>query len=99
MLVHHYEAFAAVPGMGNPAGVVLGGDYTVEVMQAVARRVGFNETVFVTAVRPGTVALRYFTPGHEVDLCGHATVAAFATLHERGLLAPHPDRPVRPVRG
>jgi PhzF family phenazine biosynthesis protein len=91
--VYHYEAFAAVPGMGNPAGVAFDRDVPADAMQLVARRVGFNETVFVTAVRPGEVALRYFTPGHEVDLCGHATVAAFAALHGRGLLTPHPDRP------
>lgn len=93
MRVYHYEAFAALPGRGNPAGVVLDGPHPDAVMQAVARRVGFNETVFVTSVRPGAVALRYFTPGHEVDLCGHATVAAFAALRERGQLIPHPDRP------
>jgi PhzF family phenazine biosynthesis protein len=56
--VHHYEAFSATPGMGNPAGVVLGDEYPDGVMQAVAERVGFNETVFVTAARPGAVALR-----------------------------------------
>ena len=31
--------------------------------------------------------LRYFTPETEVDLCGHATVAAFASLYERAVVA------------
>jgi PhzF family phenazine biosynthesis protein len=31
--------------------------------------------------------LRYFTPKHEVELCGHATVATFSLLHRKGLAA------------
>jgi len=45
----YYEAFAGVPGMGNPAGVVLDGDLPAAVMQRVARNIGFNESAFVTA--------------------------------------------------
>lgn len=92
MQVHvlHYDAFSSVPNLGNPAGVVLaaGLGLTDDVMQAVALAVGFNETAFVTDVNPESVSIRYFTPGHEGDLCGHATVAAFAALHDRGHLPP-----------
>ncbi|MDB5310801.1 MAG: hypothetical protein JWO38_5003 [Gemmataceae bacterium] len=38
--VYHYEAYSAVPGEGNPAGVVLPGNYPVEVMQAGGRAWG-----------------------------------------------------------
>ena len=55
-------------------------------MQAIARSVGFNETVFVLPSAKADFRFRYFTPGHEVNLCGHATIAAFVTLHARGLL-------------
>ncbi len=83
--VLHVEAFAATSHQGNPAGVVLAaeglGDAT---MQDVARAVGFNETAFVLPSAAADVRIRYFTPGHEVDLCGHATVAAFVALHRDG---------------
>jgi PhzF family phenazine biosynthesis protein len=85
--VLHYDAFAPRPGMGNPAGVVLDAhDLSDAAMQAIARAVGFNETAFVLASTVAHLRLRYFTPGHEVDLCGHATVGSFVALHQHGRL-------------
>ena len=85
--VLHYDAFAPRPGMGNPAGVVLdAGDLSDAVMQAIARAVGFNETAFVLPSTVADLRLRYFTPGHEMDLCGHATVGSFVALHQHGRL-------------
>jgi len=82
--VHHYEAFSPFPGRGNPAGVVLeGANLDDATMQAIAARVGFNETAFVLPSATGDLRLRYFTPGHEIDLCGHATVASLFALHDR----------------
>lgn len=79
--VLHLDAFSARPGLGNPAGVVLDADGLSETaMQAIAHAVGFNETAFVLPSRAGDLRLRYFTPGHEVDLCGHATIGAFVAL-------------------
>ncbi|HKC06278.1 MAG TPA: PhzF family phenazine biosynthesis protein [Methylomirabilota bacterium] len=81
--VLHYDAFAPRPGMGNPAGVVLdAGDLSDAVMQAIARAVGFNETAFVLPSTVADLRLRYFTPGHEMDLCGHATVGSLIALHQ-----------------
>lgn len=85
--VYHYDAFSAVPGKGNPAGVVFDADDLSEtVMQQIAHKVGFNETVFVLNSRTADVRLRYFTPGHEINLCGHATMASLFGLKTRGLL-------------
>ncbi len=85
--VLHFDAFAPRPGMGNPAGVVLDADGLSDAtMQAIARAVGFNETAFVLPSRVAGLRLRYFTPGHEVDLCGHATVGSFVALHQYGRL-------------
>ncbi len=82
--IHHYEAFSAAPGMGNPAGVVLDADNMPEdLMQAIATRVGFNETAFVSDSQRADVRIRFFTPGHEIDLCGHATLASFYALVHR----------------
>lgn len=85
--VHHYEAFSKIPGKGNPAGVVLEADHLSEfAMQQIAHAVGFNETVFVLKSEKADVELRYFTPGHEINLCGHATMAAIYGLKTRGVL-------------
>lgn len=90
--VRHYDAFSSVPGMGNPAGVVFDADHLNEnEMQAIARRVGFNETVFVLRSEQADVRLRYFTPGHEINLCGHATVGAMYAMKTGGLLRDRSD--------
>ena len=86
--VYHYEAFSAVPGKGNPAGVVLAADRLDDgQMQAVAARMGFNETAFVLESESADILLRYFTPGQEMNLCGHATVASVYGMYERDLLS------------
>ncbi|AUZ25654.1 isomerase [Bacillus subtilis] len=82
-----YEAFTSSPGKGNPAGVVLqGDDYTEEEMQTIAERAGYSETSFIKKSESADLELRYFTPGHEMNLCGHATVASLYALCEKGLL-------------
>jgi phenazine biosynthesis protein PhzF family len=83
----HYDAFSATPGKGNPAGVVLHADDMSErEMQEAAARIGFNETAFLLESGRAEWRIRYFTPGHETDLCGHATIASVYCLYERGLL-------------
>ena len=85
--VHHFDAFSRTPGQGNPAGIVFDAEqFSSEQMQQIAAAVGFNETTFVLPGDEGTVKLRYFTPGHEMNLCGHATVATFTALAQRGEL-------------
>ncbi|QIW79109.1 PhzF family phenazine biosynthesis isomerase [Bacillus tequilensis] len=82
-----YEAFTSSPGKGNPAGVVLqGDDYTVEEMQTIAEHAGYSETTFIKKSESADLELRYFTPGHEMNLCGHATVASLYALCEKGML-------------
>ncbi|EJV70400.1 MULTISPECIES: PhzF family phenazine biosynthesis protein [Bacillus] len=85
--VFHYDAFTNKPNMGNPAGVVLEADgLTEEEMQRIAEKVGFNETSFVLSSEVADIRMRYFTPGYEMDLCGHGTVGTIYALRERGLL-------------
>lgn len=85
--VYHYDAFSTVPNKGNPAGVVLEAESLSEAeMQNIAHLVGFNETVFVLKSRDADLRLRYFTPGHEINLCGHATMASLFCLKTRGQL-------------
>lgn len=88
--VYVVDAFTTVKGEGNPAGVVMHGDrYSTTEMQEIAARVGFNETVFILDSHIGDVKLRYFTPGHETPLCGHATMGAVHFLKEHGLIRQH----------
>lgn len=81
------------PG-GNPAGVVLDPPpLSDEELTGIA--VGLNavsETAFVGRPEGGIHPLRYFAPGGEVDLCGHATAAAFAVLALAGRLGELPAR-------
>lgn len=85
--VLHYDAFSPYPNKGNPAGVVLEADHLSESeMQSIAHKVGFNETVFVVSSDVADLRLKYFTPGHEINLCGHATMASLFALKTKGIL-------------
>jgi PhzF family phenazine biosynthesis protein len=82
------DAFTTEPTTGNPAGVVPeAAGLADDQMQAVASELGASETAFVLPSDEADRRLRYFTPETEVDLCGHATVAAFASLYERAVVA------------
>ena len=81
-----YDAFSEIPGKGNPAGVVLNANkLTDNQMQNIAKELKFNETAFVVQDMNGNICIRYFTPGHEVPMCGHATIATMYAMTERGM--------------
>ncbi|QKS72818.1 PhzF family phenazine biosynthesis isomerase [Paenalkalicoccus suaedae] len=85
--VYQYDAFSREPGKGNPAGVVLdGADLSDAEMQEVAYRAGFNETAFVLESDVADLQFRYFTPGHEMNLCGHGTMAAVYACQSHNFL-------------
>lgn len=76
-------AFAAEPGGGNPAGVVLDATGLDDAqMQRIAADLGHPETAFVTAREGRRVQVRYFSPDDEVPFCGHATIATAVALAE-----------------
>jgi predicted PhzF superfamily epimerase YddE/YHI9 len=77
---YHVDAFAAAPFEGNPAAVVLLESWPADaVLQAMAAEHNLSETAFAMR-RDGGYELRWFTPTVEVDLCGHATLAAAHVL-------------------
>lgn len=85
--VYHFDAFSNEPNKGNPAGVVLNGEELTDVqMQEIAFKVGFNETAFPTKSDVADLRIRFFTPGHEMNLCGHGTMATVHALKSKGLL-------------
>jgi predicted PhzF superfamily epimerase YddE/YHI9 len=66
------------PGSGNPAAVCALGESAFppdHVLQRVAAEHNLSETAFYRSTG-GSFELRWFTPEQEVDLCGHATLAA-----------------------
>ena len=79
---HQVDAFSRQPFAGNPAMV-----YRLEawlgdqLMQNIAAEHNLSETAFL--VREGSHwRIRWFTPGAEVALCGHATLAAAKVLFD-----------------
>lgn len=84
------DAFTEQPGGGNAAGVVLLGEGRfpdAQIMQEIAAELRFSETAFVQQNAPCEFSTRYFTPVGEVDLCGHATIAAFGLMLQLGILS------------
>ncbi len=82
------DAFTDRPFSGNPAAVcLLDRERDTDWLQAVAAEMNLSETAFLLEQADGYI-LRWFTPTTEVDLCGHATLAAAHVLWEQGLLAP-----------
>lgn len=77
------DAFAAAPFRGNPACVVEPFSTWPEDawMQALAKENNQAETAFLLKTdRPDRYGLRWFTPGMEVPLCGHATLGSAHVL-------------------
>ncbi|WP_145419086.1 PhzF family phenazine biosynthesis protein [Planctomycetes bacterium K23_9] len=79
------DAFANAPFTGNPAAVCLLPQYPSDQwMQNVAAEMNLAETAFVVPTDDAEVFhLRWFTPAIEVDLCGHATIAAAHVLFQQ----------------
>lgn len=69
------DAFANKVFEGNPAAVCVREEWLPDhLMQKIAIENNLSETAF--AVKEGEdYRLRWFTPGGEIDLCGHATLA------------------------
>lgn len=82
------DAFTDRPFGGNPAGVVLLDSDTFpkeELMLQIAAELRYSETAFIKRHSAQEFTIRYFTPKAEVELCGHATIASFFLLHQKGL--------------
>jgi predicted PhzF superfamily epimerase YddE/YHI9 len=74
--IYQIDAFTSRRFRGNPAAVVVIDEWLPEdVMAAIASENNLSETAFVIP-HIEVAPLRWFTPTVEVDLCGHATLAA-----------------------
>ncbi|GJX78933.1 phenazine biosynthesis PhzC/PhzF protein [Tanacetum coccineum] len=87
------DAFTDTAFKGNPAAVcwLEGVDKHDKWLQSVAAEFNISETCYLTPVADHKsenprFGLRWFTPVAEVELCGHATLAASHFLYESGLV-------------
>src|SRR5215204_7335203 len=79
------DAFTDTAFTGNPAAVCrLDGAAPEAWMQSVASEMNLADSAFVSPRPDGEWDLRWFTPTVEVDLCGHATLAAAHVLWASG---------------
>jgi PhzF family phenazine biosynthesis protein len=78
--LYHVDAFTDRPFSGNPAAVCLLPNWKPDSwLQSVAFEMNLSETAYVVS-NGAAYDLRWFTPKVEVDLCGHATLAAAHVL-------------------
>ena len=70
------DAFTDKVFAGNPAAVCLPESWPQDsLLQSIAIENNLSETAFAVKETDGRYRLRWFTPGGEIDLCGHATLA------------------------
>ena len=82
MIQYIVDAFTDRVFGGNPAAVLPCRQMPPSaLMHSIAIENNYSETAFVVKNGPGRYHLKWFTPGGEVDLCGHATLATAFVLH------------------
>ncbi|MCP2041519.1 PhzF family phenazine biosynthesis protein [Neisseria sp. HSC-16F19] len=75
------DAFTQDVFHGNPAAVCIADAWPEDgLMLAIAKENNLSETAFAVKQADGSYRLRWFTPGGEIDLCGHATLATAFVL-------------------
>jgi PhzF family phenazine biosynthesis protein len=81
--IFQVDAFTSRLFAGNPAAVCPLETWLPDaVMQSIAAENNLAETAFIVR-EPEGYRIRWFTPGVEVDLCGHATLAAAFVFLDR----------------
>jgi PhzF family phenazine biosynthesis protein len=81
--LYQLDAFTAKPFAGNQAAVCPLETWLDDAtLQAIAAENNLSETAFFVAEDEG-FHLRWFTPGMEVELCGHATLATGWVIFNR----------------
>ncbi|WP_340105004.1 PhzF family phenazine biosynthesis protein [Rhodohalobacter sp. 8-1] len=77
MQIFKVDAFTDSLFTGNPAAVLPVDEWlSAETMQLIAMENNLSETAFILNNGDGLFDIRWFTPETEVDLCGHASLAA-----------------------
>ncbi len=77
MKIWQVDSFTKQLFKGNPAGVMIFSEpLSEQLMQSISGEMNLSETAFVFLRQNKNPLIRWFTPSTEVDLCGHATLAA-----------------------
>ncbi|MBD3786319.1 MAG: PhzF family phenazine biosynthesis protein [Sphingomonadales bacterium] len=86
MRMYEVDAFTDRLFAGNPAAVIVLDAWPPDaLMLAITQENNLSETAFVRPRADGGWDLRWFAPAHEVDFCGHATLAtAHILFSEQG---------------
>lgn len=83
------DAFTDKVFCGNPAAVCVMNEWLPdETLQSITIENNLSETAFAVKEGEGRYKLRWFTPGGEIDLCGHATLGTayvLMTYFEQGM--------------
>lgn len=89
--LYQIDSFTKEKLAGNPAGVITNAEgLSCVEMQRIARELNNSETAFIfpSDSTAYDLYIRFFTPTHEVPICGHATIAAhYARAIENNLSA------------
>jgi len=81
--IYQVDAFTTQRFAGNPAAIIPLPTFLPDAtLQAIAQENNLAETAYLVRSN-GNYDLRWFTPGTEVPLCGHATLASAAVVMER----------------
>ena len=82
MTLYQIDAFTDKLFGGNPAAVIPLDSWPADkIMQSIAAENNLAETAFVVP-EGDDFRIRWFTPGVEVDLCGHATLATAYVMYQ-----------------
>jgi len=74
--IYHIDAFVSESFKGNTACVIVLDNWlSDELLLQISKRNSVPETAFII-IKKNKILLRWFTPEIEMDLCGHATLAA-----------------------
>lgn len=73
--IYYLDAFTDQLFSGNPAAVIFSDIEDSKLMQQIATENNLSETAFINN-SDNKYSIRWFAPGCEIDLCGHATLAS-----------------------
>ena len=73
--IYYLDAFTEELFSGNPAAVIFSDIEDSKLMQQIATENNLSETAFINN-SDNKYSIRWFAPGCEIDLCGHATLAS-----------------------
>ena len=73
--LYQVDSFTNILFEGNPAGVIFSEPLPDHLMQKIALENNLSETAFISKDEDN-FNIKWFSPLMEIDLCGHATLAA-----------------------